>query len=156
LSAETAIPPSPQRDVACNDFQHYVESIYRLKNLPPSIQVFIAQRIGEMADRAEFFNKTDVIASGSAARMRRFIRAVVSGPEWAEHIDWYVWYEQGGRAYSKHIVLIEATRSGKNPRLLTDVSYVQENPCIITERLIAQHPQNPPPGWPHRRGTAAE
>jgi len=97
-----------------------------LKKLPDSIRAYVASAIGEMVDRGEFFNSTDVILK--PAPSARFIRAGKSGNYW------FLWYERGGIAYSKHIVLL---RMDLELTPVADKTYgSQDDPCPLTDALI--------------------
>ncbi len=66
-----------------------------LKALPAAVRA----AVGPMADRGEDFNPTDVIIKPAPGR--RFIRAGETGGRW------FVWYEQGGIAYWKQILILD-------------------------------------------------
>jgi hypothetical protein len=74
-----------------------------LKTLPAPFRAQVDHNISGMADRGGAFNATDVIMRPGFAR--RFIRAGETNGRR------FIWYEQGGIAYWKQIVLFE--RSGK-------------------------------------------
>jgi hypothetical protein len=91
--------------------------------LPPDVRKFVRDNFGAMADRGEDFNATDVIMK--PAPSRRFIRAGKSRGHW------FLWYEQGGIAYWKGIVLFDGARIAMQSR--TNWS---DDLCAETDRLL--------------------
>jgi len=97
-----------------------------LKALPPELRQALQATAGGMADRGEFFNAGDVVSK--PAPFNRFIRAGAIGEYW------FVWYEHGGFAYWKQIVVFGreyALHIVANQRATT------RDLCAETERLIA-------------------
>ena len=97
----TEQPDGP--DFSCK-LVHRATMYDTLKTLPAPFRAQVDHALGPMADRGGAFNPTDVMQKGFQSR--RFIRAgeINDGRRFA-------WYEQGGIAYWKQIVLFE--RSGK-------------------------------------------
>ena len=98
--------------------------------LPPSLKSWIASNIGAMADRGGPFNATDVIIDKNAPGAR-FIRA-------GRYNDfWFIWYERGGIAHTKHIVFLQL---GLELTQLADKTYTtMDDPCPMTDALIDQN-----------------
>jgi hypothetical protein len=148
FSAASAVPPAPDADLQCK-FRHSVEEVTAISEVPPQVQNAMLARMDPsaregwnfqwhdvMAPRGGQFNSTDVVTVGYPSR--RFIRAGHDGSEW------FVWFEQGGIAYSKNIALFHIRLGHGTPILRAFVSYRQENPCALTDDLIDNKP--PPPG----------
>ena len=85
-------------------------------------------RFGPMADRGEFFNSTDVIMKPGPAN--RFIR----GGEIGER--WYLWYEHGGIAYYRNIVLFSSDPSGTPHIIGEEQGLWIDNLCALTDALL--------------------
>lgn len=68
--------------------------------MPPEVRKLLAP----MADPGQPFNKTDVVDRNLPSR--RLIRAGHRGA------DWFVWYEQGGVAYSWQAVVVRIAPGG--------------------------------------------
>ncbi len=101
-----------------------------ITKLPPSIKSWIASNIGAMADRGAPFNATDVIIDKNAPGAR-FIRAG------RVNDFWFIWYERGGIAHTKHIVFLQL---GLELTQLADKTYTtMEDPCPLTDALIDQN-----------------
>jgi hypothetical protein len=66
----------------------------------------IRNKIGPMAERDQPFQVTDVIIPGQSNPGRRVISAGHRGP------NWFVWYEQGGVAYSWHVAVLHLDGNG--------------------------------------------
>ena len=98
-----------------------------LKALPPDFQATVRGSVGAMADRGEFFNATDVILRPAPGR--RFIRAGVSGSYR------YLWYEQGGIAYGKEIVIFATDPSG-TAHVAADIRATGQDLCVQTDALL--------------------
>lgn len=94
-----------------------------LKTLPAPFRAQVDHNIGGMADRGGAFNATDVIMKPGSSR--RFIRAGETDGRR------FVWFEQGGIAYYKQIVLFE--RNGKS---VTSRSAGSNDLCQETDRLL--------------------
>jgi hypothetical protein len=103
-----------------------------LKKLPKAVRDVLVRPGGAMADRGEAFNATDVIMTPAASR--RFIRGGRIGAVW------FVWYEQGGIAYSKNIVLIGADKAGALHVIATQQRGHSAALCADTERMIDGEP----------------
>jgi hypothetical protein len=71
-----------------------------LKMLPAAIR----GALGATADRGAFFQRTDIVRRPGP--FKRFIRGGRSGA------TWFVWYEQGGRTYGKHVALFRTDAAG--------------------------------------------
>jgi hypothetical protein len=113
-------------DFICTIHHVTASDLNSLKKLPDSVKAYIAGSIGPMADRGEFFNSTDVIAK--PAPSARFIRAGRVGDYW------FLWYERGGIAYSKHIVVLHLDLELTQ---IADKTYGgQDDPCPLTDALI--------------------
>ena len=113
-------------DFICSIHHVTASDLNSLKKLPDSVKAYISSAIGPMADRGEFFNSTDVIAKPAPGA--RFIRAGRVGNYW------FIWYERGGIAYSKHIVLL---RMDLELTSVADRTYgSQDDPCPLTDALI--------------------
>jgi hypothetical protein len=118
-------------DLACK-LHHGVSEVNAFSKLPPPIAKFVLARTGEMAERDQFFNATDVIVK--PAPMHRFIRAGHTGDRW------FVWFERGGIAYSKNIVVFDLTAGQNQPRLVRHIRYFRENPCALTDAALDSAP----------------
>jgi hypothetical protein len=106
-SAKPARPePSPQPVPAGADcvLKHASHDVLSLKKLPANIRDALTKLAGGMADRGQFFNATDVVVK--PAPFNRFIRGGETQGKW------YVWYEHGGIAYWRQIVLFAIDPSG--------------------------------------------
>jgi hypothetical protein len=127
------MPLTPQDDLACR-FRHPVETIDSLRRLPEWLKHYVHMQLDPIADRGEPFNSTDVIVREWPGR--RFIRAGHAG----EH--WFVWYEQGGIAYFKTILMLVPRENGASETARR--TYFSDNPCAITDRLLDRlAPPNP-------------
>ena len=80
-----------------------------------------------MADRGEPFNATDVV--DKPAPFSRFIRGGAAGGYW------FVWYEHGGIAYWRQIVIFARDPSGRL-HVTYDRPATAEDLCAQTERLL--------------------
>lgn len=87
-----------KRDFICH-LRHHAERVDTLHKLPRDVRDALRGHAGAMADRGAFFNATDVVMRPGP--FERFIRADDFGAYWS------VWYEHGGLAYWKQIVLID-------------------------------------------------
>jgi hypothetical protein len=107
---------------------HPSTSVASLAKMPAPIRKFIAEHIGPMADRGEFFNATDDIIKPGPAN--RFIR----GGEIGER--WFLWYEHGGIAYYRNVVLFGSDPSG-TPRVIAEEQGLwSDNLCALTDALL--------------------
>jgi hypothetical protein len=119
--------PGHNKDFTCT-FMHPATSADSLKKLPPLVRRYIQDKVGEIADRGEFFNAGDVVEK--PAPFNRFIR----GGEIAGR--WYLWYEHGGIAYWKQIVILGAGKSGA-PRVLAEAhGGGAEGLCSKTDQMV--------------------
>lgn len=125
------------RDLAC-EFRHPVVEIESVDSFPNPVRAFLRAKLGEMAKRGAYFNATDVITQ--PAPSRRFIRAGRSGD------IWFLWYEHGGIAYNRNIVLLAWRRADAAPRLVTIASYAG-NPCSQTDAFLDGRLPAQPSGW---------
>jgi hypothetical protein len=91
--------------------------------LPAPFRAQVDHNLSPMADRGGAFNATDVFTKD--AQSRRFIRAGETDGRR------FVWYEQGGIAYWKQIVLFE--RSGRS---LASRAGWNGDLCQETDRLL--------------------
>ncbi|MEJ1967576.1 MAG: hypothetical protein WDN03_02910 [Rhizomicrobium sp.] len=106
-----------------------------LKALPPPLARMVQTKLGPIAERGAFYNATDVIQHPGPSR--RFIRAGTT-----DHRRWFVWYEQGGIAYFKAIVVF-ADVDGKGLRTTTQYSGGgQDDLCAATEAILNKRPRN--------------
>jgi hypothetical protein len=96
----TTTPADP--DFTCS-FTHPSRSVASLKRLPGTVKSYIRTTVREIADRGAFFNAGDVVTR--PAPFNRFIRGGTLGS------GTFLWYEHGGFAYWKQIVLFD--RKGK-------------------------------------------
>jgi hypothetical protein len=104
------------------------KSVASLEKMPAPIRAYIAEHIGPMADRGQFFNATDVIMTPGPAN--RFIR----GGEIGER--WFLWYEHGGIAYFRNVVLFGSDPSG-TPRVIAEEQGLwTDNLCALTDALF--------------------
>ena len=139
--------PQIQDDLDCR-FTHKVQEFSSLREMPKAITDDLFSHISDrdlqgfgipepptnIAERGEAFKGSDAATPGLPSR--RFIRA--------GHVSdqWFIWYEHGGIAYNKPIVLWEMGTAAQKPRLITKV-LAWENLCAQTDDLIAG--KLPPP-----------
>jgi hypothetical protein len=81
-----------------------------------------------MADRGEFFNAGDVVER--PAPFDRFIRGGEIGEKW------FVWYEHGGIAYWKQILIFGSDPSGTLHVIAEAHGTGQVGLCAQTDRLL--------------------
>ena len=127
-------------DLACK-LHHAVVETQSFPALPKPVSGAILSKTHEMADRGAAFNATDVIVKPAPAH--RFIRAGHAGD------TWFVWYEHGGIAYSKNIVVLNAP-AGAPVKFVAHLSYFNENPCTLTDAALDRHealPVRPDEWW---------
>lgn len=118
---------STDPDFTCTP-AHRSTSVFSLKELPASLRKALHDRVGEMADRGEFFNVGDVVTR--PAPFDRFIRGGEIGEKW------FVWYEHGGIAYWKQILLFGSDPSG-TPHVIAEAHATgQDGLCTLTDRLL--------------------
>jgi hypothetical protein len=91
-------------DFTCS-LTHASSSVNSLQGLPAPVRAYIKDKVGPMADRGAFFNAGDVVLKPGP--FDRFIR----GGRADGH--WFVWYEHGGFAYWKQIVIFRVDANGK-------------------------------------------
>jgi hypothetical protein len=134
FAASSAFADDVSADLACK-FRHPVKEVDSLGKVPPPIAAFIRSKTGEMAERGEYFNATDVIEK--PAPMHRFIRAGESSGLW------FVWFEHGGIAYSKNIAVLALKSGERAPHLIAHIGYFNENPCSLTDAVLDGHAPRP-------------
>jgi len=121
--------PSPQPAPAGSDcaLTHTSRDVLSLKKLPASIRAALIKTAGGMADRGAFFNATDVVVK--PAPFSRFIRA--------GHTQgtWYVWYEHGGFAYWRQVVLFMIDPAGHVHTKANQTAHGQDL-CAMTDALL--------------------
>ncbi len=98
LAALALLGAAPMPDANCR-LRHSELRVYSLAKLPANIRQALIAIAGPMADRGQPFNATDVVTK--RAPFNRFIRA----DAYSEY--WSVWYEHGGIAYWKQIVILD-------------------------------------------------
>lgn len=98
-----ATPPSDNPDFSCT-LRHPSKSVASLKKLPAPVRAYIKDKVGEIADRREFFNAGDAVTRPGP--FNRFIRGgTISDSNGTEH--WFLWYEHGGFAYWRQIEIFK-------------------------------------------------
>jgi hypothetical protein len=117
-------------DLACK-FDHAVNDVASFDVLPKPVTDFLRPRLGEMAKRGEYFNATDVVMK--PAPSRRFIRAGRSGDKW------FLWYEHGGIAYNRNIVVLSWRPGDAAAILIAHTAYSGESPCRQTDAILEGH-----------------
>jgi hypothetical protein len=130
FTASSAFADDVSADLACK-FRHPVQEVGALEKMPPQIAAFILSKTGPMVARGEYFNATDVIEK--PAPMHRFIRAGGRGGLW------FVWFEHGGIAYSKNIVVLALKPGESAPHLIAHIGYFNQNPCSLTDAVLDGH-----------------
>jgi hypothetical protein len=108
---------------------HPSKSVASLAKMPTPIRAYIDEHIGPMADRGQFFNSTDVVMTPGPAN--RFIR----GGEIGER--WYLWYEHGGIAYFRNVVLFGSDPSGTPHVIAQEQGLWSDNLCALTDALFS-------------------
>jgi hypothetical protein len=129
-SAKPARPePAAQPAPAGADcvLKHPSKDVLSLKALPPSIRDALTKLTGGMADRGEFFNATDAIVK--PAPFQRFIRAGETQG------IWYVWYEHGGLAYWRQVVLFMIDPAGHVHTNANESAHGRDL-CELTDALL--------------------
>jgi len=120
----TAAEQPGDPDFTCTP-AHPAKMYDTLKALPAEIRKYLTDKFGPMAERGGDFNPTDVIMK--PAPSRRFIRAGKTDGLW------FVWYEQGGIAYWKQIVVFKDTP----PHVVTQSRAAwRDNLCTVTDKLL--------------------
>lgn len=115
-------------DFTCK-LNHAATMVNSLRALPAPVAKALHAKVGDMAERGGAFNATDVIMDPNAPG-RRFIRAGHAGSKW------FVWYEQGGEAYFKAIVVFEPD---EKDALFASGEYQRawnENMCADTDKIL--------------------
>lgn len=107
--------------------RHPSTRVDSLKKIPLPIRITLRRIAGAMADRGEFFNDSDDVSR--PAPFSRFIRGGEIGTRW------FVWYEHGGRSYSRIVVLFGADGSGKTV-VLIDRPAKTPDLCAMTDDLL--------------------
>jgi hypothetical protein len=121
----TATPPNP--DFTCS-FTHPSKSWNALRKLPSPLRAYIRDKVGPMADRGKFFNAGDVVQK--PAPFNRFIR----GGEIGER--WFLWYEHGGFAYWRQILIFGSDPSGTPHVVAEKHGDMQSTLCAQTDALL--------------------
>jgi len=125
--------PQPVPEGADCVLKHPSHDVLSLKQLPPNIRGALAKLSGGgMADRGEFFNATDVIMTPAPAQ--RFIRAGETQGKW------FVWFEHGGIAYWRQVVLFAIDPSG-TVHVEKNVTAHGAGLCDVTDALLDGRPQ---------------
>jgi len=121
--------PAPQPAPAGADcvLKHASHDVLSLRQLPASIRTALVKQAGEMADRGAFFNATDVVVK--PAPFSRFIRAGYTQG------TWYVWYEHGGIAYWRQVVLFMIDPAGHVHTSANQTAHGQDL-CELTDALL--------------------
>lgn len=123
----------PNPDFTCA-LRHPSNSADSLAALPAPVRLYIKDsqpKIGAMADRGAFYNATDVIVKPGPSN--RFIRGGTIGGKY------FLWYEHGGIAYWKTVVLLMADAAGKPVRVAEQTGNFPNGLCAATDALISQH-----------------
>ena len=131
LAAPQALADAMPNDIDFICHLHHAGGIdlNSITKLPPSLQSWIKSNIGAMADRGAPYQATDVVTDKSLPSAR-FIRA-------GRYNDsWFLWYERGGIAHIKHIVLLHLDLELTQ---VADKTYTaMDDPCPLTDALIDQ------------------
>jgi hypothetical protein len=123
-------------------FRHPVQEIAYFEQGPPTIKNFLKvkfefhdPRTGGLAPRGGEWNATDVVLKD--APFRRFMRAGRAGNKW------FLWWERGGLAYFRQVVVLDARAS-----VLARASLPADDPCRFTDELLSGRvPEGAPPPW---------
>jgi hypothetical protein len=121
----TTTPANP--DFTCS-FTHPSKSWTSLRKLPRPLRAYIRDKIGPMADRGAFFNAGDVVTK--PAPFNRFIRAGEIGERW------FLWYEHGGFAYWRQILVFSSDPSGTPHVIAERHGDMQSSLCAQTDALL--------------------
>jgi hypothetical protein len=131
LAAPPALADAMPNDIDFICHLHHAGGVdlNSITKLPPSLKSWIASNVGPMSDRGGPFNPTDVILDKNAPTAR-FIRA-------GRYNDsWFIWYERGGIAHTKHIVLLHLDLELTQ---VADKTYTTaDDPCPLTDALLDQ------------------
>ena len=129
--AAHATPPIP--DFTCAS-RHPSKSADSLAQLPAPVRLYIQnsqKKIGAMADRGAFYNATDVIMKPGPSN--RFIRGGTIGDRY------FLWYEHGGIAYWKTVVLLSVDAGGQPVVAAEQNGNFPNGLCAATDALVSQH-----------------
>jgi hypothetical protein len=126
-STADANPTPDNPDFTCS-FTHPSQSWNSLRKLPAPLRAYVRDKVGPIADRGKFFNAGDVIQK--PAPFNRFIRAGKIGERW------FLWYEHGGFAYWRQILIFGSDPSGR-PRVVAEKhGDMQSSLCAQTDALL--------------------
>lgn len=154
LLAGTVASAESATDLQCT-FRHPIVEVGSIEEVPWPIQNIILARMDTraredakfqwhtvMAPRGKPYNATDVVTDPGLPS-RRFIRAGHEGTEW------FVWFERGGIAYSKHILFFHLRLGHGVPVVRASMTYGEQNPCALTDDLLDGKPAAGPadPVW---------
>jgi hypothetical protein len=114
--------PDPNQTCQLRHPATYVDSLQRL---PPDLRASLKVTAGAMADRGAFFNAGDAITKPGP--FNRFIRGGQAGAHW------FAWYEHGGFAYWRQIVIFDTRYNG---RIVVDARATAPDLCAETDRLL--------------------
>jgi hypothetical protein len=141
--AATPAQAAPSPALHCSLVTRVVPAAYA--EFPPAIR----SKIGSMAERDQPFQVTDVIIPGQPNPGRRIISGGHRGR------DWFLWYEQGGVAYSWHVAVFRLGDEGA-PHVLANalvpVSWSENrwkpriDVCALIDGALAGHVPPYPPG----------
>jgi len=112
--------------------RHPSHDVLSLKQLPANIRNALTKLTGGMADRGEFFNATDAIVKPGP--FQRFIRAGETQGKW------FVWYEHGGLAYWRQVVVFATDPSG-TVHVEKNVSAHGADLCALTDAVLDGRPR---------------
>jgi len=143
MALAASVLPQPTPDASCT-FRHPIVEVDSINQVPQNLQNYMLANMDQqaredakfewhivMAPRGSFFNSTDAIVPGFPSR--RFVRAGHMGQEW------FVWYETGGIAYFKNMLLAHVPYRGP-PRVRAFLSWRNEDPCAVTDALLDFRP----------------
>ena len=109
--------------------RHSSGEIASINRLPVSLRKLVRTNFGEMADRGEYFNSGDVVVKPGP--FNRYMRAGKIGERW------YLWFEHGGIAYWREIVLLALDSSGTAHVIAEEHAQPGQNLCAMTVALDA-------------------
>jgi hypothetical protein len=128
-----AYAAEPDPDFTCS-LRHPAKSADSLTRLPQPVRFYIQNsrpKIGAMADRGAFYNATDVIVKPGPSN--RFIRGGTIGDKY------FLWYEHGGIAYWKTIVILTADAAGAPAVVAEQNGGFPDGLCAATDALVSRH-----------------
>lgn len=131
--ADEKAPPVNDKDISCS-FSHPEVDAASLKQLPRPVREYIKSTIGEMADRGEFFNVGDAISR--PAPFDRFIRGGTLKSTAGE--KWFFWFEHGGIAYWKQIVVLSKNDSDSAELYSQKHAEFGSDLCAQTDAILVQ------------------